>query len=191
MYGRLNSDPERREGSIGLIPIGNVVQGELAFLPRSLQEILGVEAAWGPSLPLPRGAYRAGRRQYLAPALLQSLAAVPPGEYLRILGIADVDLFAPGLNFVFGQALMGGRMCVISLARLRPSFYGLPPDETLFQGRTVKEAVHELGHTFGLEHCPDPRCVMRFSNSLADTDRKGRGFCPRCRELLDRKLWQM
>jgi len=50
--------------------------------------------------------------------------------------------------------------------------------------RAVKEAVHELGHTFGLDHCSDPRCVMHFSNMLADTDRKGREFCPSCRARL-------
>jgi archaemetzincin len=49
----------------------------------------------------------------------------------------------------------------------------------------VKEAVHELGHMFGLDHCSDLRCVMHFSNSLADTDRKGRDFCPSCRARLD------
>ena len=44
----------------------------------------------------------------------------------------------------------------------------------------MKEAVHELGHTLGLEHCPDRSCVMYFSNSLADTDRKGEAYCSRC-----------
>jgi archaemetzincin len=44
----------------------------------------------------------------------------------------------------------------------------------------VKEAVHELGHTLGMEHCPDRSCVMYFSNSLADTDRKGEAYCSRC-----------
>jgi archaemetzincin len=41
--------------------------------------------------------------------------------------------------------------------------------------------VHELGHVFGLEHCPDPECVMHFSNSLLDTDRKSTSFCSQCR----------
>jgi len=27
----------------------------------------------------------------------------------------------------------------------------------------------------GLDHCPAPRCIMHFSNSLADTDAKGPG----------------
>jgi archaemetzincin len=64
---------------------------------------------------------------------------------------------------------------------LEQDFYHLPPDHHLFLLRTVKEAIHELGHTGGLEHCPDPRCVMYFSNTLADTDHKDYQFCARCR----------
>jgi archaemetzincin len=178
----------RGDETIGLIPLGDLEREKMGFLPPALREIVGLEALWGPSLHLPKDAYRAGRRQYLASSLLQALAALPRGTHLRLLGIADVDLFAPGLNFVFGQALMGGRECVISVARLHPSFYGAPPDEVLFRDRVVKEAVHELGHTFGLEHCPDPTCVMHFSNSLADTDRKGCDFCASCRKALRRAL---
>jgi archaemetzincin len=38
--------------------------------------------------------------------------------------------------------------------------------------RAATEAIHELGHTFGLRHCSRPSCVMWFSNTLAETDRK-------------------
>ncbi|MHB1160836.1 MAG: hypothetical protein ACYC3V_10980 [Chloroflexota bacterium] len=44
--------------------------------------------------------------------------------------------------------------------------------------RAIKEAIHELGHTYGLEHCGDPLCVMHFSNTLMETDRKSDRFCP-------------
>jgi predicted Zn-dependent protease len=50
----------------------------------------------------------------------------------------------------------------------------------------LKECVHELGHTWGRRHCRDSRCVMRFSNSLLDTDAKGTAFCPRCRRRLEK-----
>ena len=90
----------------------------------------------------------------------------------------------PGLNFVFGEADTLNGVALISLRRLREGFYGLPEDEGLLVERAIKEAVHELGHTYGLPHCGDPSCVMRFSNSLKDTDRKGRAFCPACRKRL-------
>jgi archaemetzincin len=95
------------------------------------------------------------------------------------LGVTDVDLYCEGLNFVFGIAESPGRAAVISTARLRAA-----ANEALFRERVLKEAMHELGHTLGLGHCDDARCVMYFSNTLADTDRKGSRFCRNCRARL-------
>jgi len=107
-----------------------------------------------------------------------------------VLGVADLDLFAPGLNFIFGQAQVNGLATVMALPRLRPAFYGEAPDWDRFVQRSRKEAVHELGHTYGLAHCPIPTCVMHFLNTLAVTDRKSDRFCPRhglqLRQALDR-----
>jgi archaemetzincin len=99
-----------------------------------------------------------------------------------------VDLYVSQLNFVFGEAAVDGRISIISLYRLRPEYYGTPQNGELLTERAVKEAIHELGHTFGLHHCPDPRCVMCFSNSIADTDRKSAGFRGECAEQLRSKL---
>ena len=98
-----------------------------------------------------------------------------------LVGIADVDLYVPSLNFVFGEASPRTGVCVISIVRLRQEFYRLPSEEELLRERTVKEAVHEIGHLVGLAHCPDPKCVMHFSNSLPDTDEKSTDFCRLCR----------
>ena len=130
-----------------------------------------------PPVEVPSDSYDGQRGQYDCARFLD-LAMDARGD--RVLGITSVDLFAPGLNFVFGRALLGGKGCVISIARLQHSEGGI------FAGRIVKEAVHELGHTLGLDHCRNARCVMFFSNSIADTDRKGDWFCDRCRADLER-----
>ena len=124
-------------------------------------------------------AYNPERKQYLSSKLLASLKKSERGE--RDIGIADVDLYVPKLNFVFGEADIISGTAIVSLCRLRPEYYGLASDEALFLERATKEIVHELGHTFGLGHCPNNKCVMHFSNSLADTDVKEAHFCSKCR----------
>jgi len=136
-------------------------------------------------MPLPEDAYSITRRQYNSSLILAKMPAfVADCDAERVLGITDVDLYVSHLNFVFGEAECPGRFALISLSRLKPEFYGQPPDRPLFHKRSVKEAVHEIGHTLGLPHCRNPECVMFFSNSILDTDRKGSTFCERCYPLV-------
>jgi archaemetzincin len=106
------------------------------------------------------------------------------GEGARILGVTEMDLFVPVLTFVFGEAQLDGRCAVISLQRLREEFYGLPANPALLRERAVKEAVHELGHTFGLRHCPDWRCVMASTHAVERLDLKSAEFCEGCRRVV-------
>ncbi len=168
---------------ITLVPIGKVEESALETLSKSLTEAFGQRTWVGDDIELTKRSWNQRRSQHLASMLLAKLPS-PPGSDDRFLGVVDEDIFAPGLNFVFGEADIARRNALISLKRLRQEFYGLPKNEKLFRERAVKEAVHELGHTYGLKHCPDPTCVMHFSNSLHDTDFKGWNFCPGCKVRL-------
>jgi len=125
-------------------------------------------------------AYDARRRQYRADVILRHLVKETTGGVTLV--ITGLDVYVPDLNFVFG--LCSGRAALVSIRRLDPAFYGMPPDRDVLWGRTLKEAVHEIGHAFGLSHCPDPGCVMSFSNSILDVDKKSPNFCGRCRDKL-------
>jgi archaemetzincin len=162
-----------------LVPLGKVPQAALETLARDTQAALGMPVGVAAPLPLPATAYRAERKQHISSLLLEALRRIHRGQ--RLLGVTEADIFAPGLNFVFGEAELPGRVAVISTCRLHEEFWGRPANPDLFRRRALTEAVHELGHTLGLAHCQDPGCVMRFSNTLADTDRKGPDFCPGCR----------
>lgn len=123
------------------------------------------------------------RRQYWSTAILQRLAiASGPGE--RVLGVTAGDLYVPVLTFVFGEAQLDGNCALVSTARLQEEFYGMPPRRELALERLIKEAVHELGHTFGLRHCVDWRCVMSSSHAVELLDVKEAAFCTLCRRAV-------
>jgi len=177
------------ENKIYMVPVGEIEEWILDTLDGYLEKTFNCEVETSESMELPQEAYNSRRNQYFSSFILNELRrALKPGKQQKILAIADVDLYVEGLNFVFGEAELGGHLAIVSLARLRQSFYGFPEDKSLFLERVKKEAVHELGHTFGLRHCTDPECVMHFSNSLMDTDKKRSSFCSRCQELLKKSL---
>ena len=162
---------------IYLLPLASSDSDLLDAVAQAVEDAFGLEVAVRAPLPIPEHALNEARGQYLSTVILRSLMPFIPPDALRLLAITDEDLFVPQLNFVFGEAAIDGRVCIISLHRLRPEFYGQQPDKSLFTERALKEAIHELGHTFGLRHCPNPQCVMFFSNMIEDTDRKSAHFC--------------
>jgi len=179
---------ERSPGAtIALIPIGEVDEKIIEALKYDLNKVFKKKVLIGKGMPWPDYAYNKKRNQYFSTAILKAMMGRKEyAPYEKILGLVDLDLYVPKLNFVFGQA--SRRAAVISLTRLRHEFYNLPKDPTLFRKRVLTEAVHELGHTYGLRHCVNARCVMFFSNSLMDTDMKGSEFCPKCKSRLHKSL---
>jgi len=179
-----------RPPSVRLVPIGEVLPDILEFLSAALEDAFGAACEIEAEGLDPARAFDPIRRQYRAPALLAALAALggpagtAPAAAGKVLGVAAGDLFVPVLTFVFGQAQLGGRAALISVHRLGQEFYGLPPDPALLLRRCEKEAVHELGHSFGLVHCDRVECAMRFANSIDEVDLRPNRFCPRCEERL-------
>jgi archaemetzincin len=132
------------------------------------------------SAETPTDAFDERRGQYSSSRILAWLLE-RDAHLSRVLGVTDVDLFIPILTFVFGEAQLGGRAAVVSTARLMDAPF-VPGTQARVALRLEKEAVHELGHTFGLLHCPDPRCAMARSPSLRHVDAKTPALCRECRE---------
>jgi archaemetzincin len=133
-------------------------------------------------LPVPISAFDKKRLQYNSSIILNEVKAYfsKKQEFNRVLGVVDIDIFSSGLNFVFGEAYVPGGAALISLWRLKPEFYIVKPNLALYWLRMLKEAVHELGHTLGVQHCPRSMCIMHLSNSIFDTDRKQNLLCDEC-----------
>lgn len=167
-----------------LSPLGSVNPRLLEFLALTLPDTFKMPCALAPPLLDVAQAYSLVRQQYHSTKLLAQLLTLNQCETTKILGVTEVDLFIPILTFVFGEAQLNGRAAIISTHRLRQSFYGLPEDEALLLERCQKEALHELGHTFGLIHCPSFECVMHRSNSVEQVDLKRNSFCSTCSQAL-------
>ncbi|MFH2006172.1 MAG: archaemetzincin family Zn-dependent metalloprotease [bacterium] len=171
--------------SLRLVPLYLGDRAELLSpLAAQLSETFGVPVETRAPGFDPELAFDRSRGQYNSTILLAQLLDESHEAAGRVLGVTSVDLFIPVLTYVFGEAQLDGRAAMISTFRLRSEIYGLPASPALLLDRSIKEAIHELGHTFGLLHCQAPECVMRSSTYVEDIDLKSDHFCPRCRAQL-------
>ncbi|MGO9018558.1 MAG: archaemetzincin family Zn-dependent metalloprotease [Syntrophobacteraceae bacterium] len=120
------------------------------------------------------------RNQYSSSAIIERLEQNLPTAVSKVLAVTGLDLYIPILTFVFGEARLNGRCAVVSSYRLDTKFYGLPDNPSLLQERLLKEAIHELGHTYGLYHCHNQECVMKSSTYVEEIDFKSSRFCEKC-----------
>ena len=169
---------------IGILRLGHIDPELTERLRENLKLIFaGFESEIiAEEMDVPEEALDVVRKQYDADAILGKIedCAEKQKRFDRVLGVIDADAFVPRLNFVFGEANCPGKAALVSLWRLKPEFYGRSSNTELFFERSVKEALHELGHTLGLQHCSNPFCVMHFSNAIVETDVKKSFFCEKC-----------
>ena len=169
---------------VALAPVGTIENDILDVAAACVWVLFGLDSRRIPAEAEPDYAWDPRRRQYASVPILQRLATARPRDAVRLLAITEKDLFIPMLTFVFGQAQLSGPVALVSLARLRQEFYGLPPNPVVLLSRLAKECAHEMGHTFGLVHCPDRSCAMALSTGVQQIDRKGSDFCSACAPLV-------
>jgi archaemetzincin len=173
-----------------LVSVGHLPPQALDWIENAMAEWFPLPIRRLPALDIPDSAYDAKRKQYQSVEIMKMLAQSVPRDAARILGVTDVDLAIPMLSFLFGQAQFEGPVAVVSLCRLHQEFYGLPAQESLLRERTVKEVLHELGHTFGLVHCSEPTCAMSLATHIELVDAKAEQYCARCGLRLVQKFSQ-
>lgn len=173
-----------------LVAVGTVDTDLLDWLGAELDMRYGTRTRVGGVLRLCEEWLDPARRQVssnpVVDALVELLDARATTEAAWLLGVTEADLHAPEREWVFGEATVGGGCAVISTARLRPSAQRAVLEPLLFRARVLKEALHELGHAAGIEHCQTRDCVMAESFDVDDVDRKGTEFCGICTALLRR-----
>jgi archaemetzincin len=167
---------------LALIPLGQVEPLVLSVVAANIQAVLGLATDIAMPRPNPTYAYLSARRQYDAVKILKSLANETVGAPLK-LAITPYDLCIPILTYVYGESQLGGRAAVVSLSRLIH-----PHSRERTYHRIAKISVHEIGHVFGLEHCWETACLMRFSKQLDQLDQLPLHFCSACEYEMARRL---
>ena len=127
------------------------------------------------------------RNQHHSTMILEHLAARAPSRAVKVIAVAQVDLFIPILTHVYGEAQLGGTACVVSIFRLNEGRSGMNISQKYIE-RIVKEAIHELGHTFNLRHCPEDTCIMHYCRNEEDVDRKSDELCRYCKIMLEDEI---
>ncbi|MBU2511573.1 archaemetzincin family Zn-dependent metalloprotease [bacterium] len=132
-------------------------------------------------------AYDQNRNQYHSTPILDKLTKVLKPDISKVIALTSMDLFIPILTHVYGEAQLGGKSCIVSVARLKEGLENGNSQEA-FHDRIIKEVLHELGHTFNLLHCKDKSCVMHYCRCIRDVDQKSNCLCRYCKVLLNDQL---
>jgi archaemetzincin len=167
------------EHRILISPVGELSIELMDAVTAEIQQVFGFSTETSPILQDLTFALDDKRNQYHSTKILDQLAANAPTNAVRVLAIAQVDLFIPILTHVYGEAQLGGTACIVSTYRLNEGRSGINISQKYID-RIVKEAIHEVGHTFNLRHCPEPTCIMHYCRNEEDVDRKSDQLCRYC-----------
>jgi archaemetzincin len=172
-----------RPDKIIISPIGDIPDWIKSVVSEKMARVFGFQTQIIPLIDDISFAFDQKRLQYHSTRILEKLEQHAPDDCLKILGITQEDLFIPILTHVYGEAQLGGIASIISISRL----IDYPKTITIDRGRSriIKEAAHELGHTFDLRHCEDSQCIMHYCRKIEDVDKKSERFCRYCSILFN------
>lgn len=136
------------------------------------------------TIEFPENAFYQPRNRYRADSIIKFLNSETKNGFVK-LGLTSKDIsVTKGKNPDFGVMGLGyrpGKACVASTFRL---------NKNNKNSQFYKVAIHELGHTQGLSHCPEKTCLMRDAEGGNPTDEL-KEFCKKCKAHLQSKNWKL
>jgi archaemetzincin len=177
---------KKEKHSIAILPFRDVDSSLIKELKAGLQKQLTVEVAVLDNTPLPAFAFYKPRQRYIADSLLIFLRQANKNKFEKIIGITEKDISTKKGDIVnwgiLGLGTCPGEACVISTFRAGKN----KVSDSIFLRRMITLALHELGHTYGLEHCPIDTCLMKDADGKMNLD-DGDSYCEKCRKYLHDK----
>lgn len=182
-----------------VVPVGRMPADEIEGALARVAKVINRPVELREAAPLARAAEDPDRKQYRAGELLSEVRrALPRLKVDRLVGAAvpgspmatdrpdatifvtDVDLFLPSREGVFGEIDSAHKAAILSVRRLRETFYRRGSDPAKQRARLVKQILRALGLLRGLPDCGDPGCAMSSAQVVADVDRKRERYCAPC-----------
>ncbi|WP_167356240.1 Zn-dependent protease [Chryseobacterium jejuense] len=135
------------------------------------------------AIDFPENAYYKERNRYRADSTIKFLNNRTKEGFVTI-GLTSKDISATKRKIkdfgIMGLGYRPGKACIASDFRLNKE----NSDEQFY-----KIAIHELGHTQGLPHCPEKMCFMRDAEGKNPTNEET-DFCKKCKTFLISKNWK-
>ena len=178
------------EHNILISPVGDLSTELLDKMAEKIKRIFGFSTAIDSILQDLSFALDHNRNQHHSTMILEQLAYNIPSNAIRVIAVAQVDLFIPILTHVYGEAQLGGTACIVSTFRLNEGRSAMNVSQKYID-RIVKESIHELGHTFSLRHCPEDACIMHYCRNEEDVDRKSDELCRYCKVMLEDEITRL
>jgi len=181
---KLKSVNKRSVASIVILqPFEGIAVGQVKYVYDKLKTYIP-HVLLNKPMQLPKRAYYKPRNRYKADTLNLILKEKTKSGYVTI-GLTNKDIStADGKNSdwgIMGLAYLPGKACTVSTFRL---------SKKNINEQYFKVAIHELGHTQGLYHCPNKTCLMTAAEGKNNTD-KETGFCIKCKTFLINKGWKL
>jgi len=185
-YNSDNTGNKATKQTIALLTLGDDPTQLTRFIKSRLEDSVYCNVLILDTKPLPLSAYNSLRERYKADSLLVFLNKQKPAQVQKIIGITASDIETKN-GFVKSWGIMGlgycpGNSCVVSSFRPKKS----AKTKKQFLDRMVKLVLHELGHTYSLDHCTDTTCIMQDATGKMRLD-NSLGYCKRCKQVLEGK----
>ena len=154
------------------------------YLKAELQKVYPVVVLESDSIKLPQECYYSLRNRYSGNGLLRDFGKYRKGTV--VLGLTDEVIYQANEKSptwgIFGVSPVGTYVALISMTQ--------PSGRKHTDDHLVKLMMHELGHSFGLNHCKDEHCFMvdaEHGNKFSQTP----SFCKNCKAFLEGKGWKL